>query len=122
MKQVREKRLNSELQKLIYEILTTKIRNPEITEMFSISSVSVSNDLENADVYVSVFSTMPNRSEKTFQAICDSASAVRKELGKIMRIRYVPLLRFKLDTSAEYGEKIEKIISTFTYGDDNDNK
>lgn len=120
MKEKREKRLNSELKKSVYEILTTKIKNPMITEMFSVSAVEVSSDLENADVYISIFSTDKDKAKTTFDAILSSAQAVRKELGKIMRIRYIPLVRFKLDDSQEYGEKIDRIISGFTYGEHNE--
>ncbi len=120
MKEKREKRLNSEMQKLIYEILTTKIKNPYITEMFSVTDVSVTADLETADVYISVYSTNADRKKATFEAIFASSSQVRYELGKLMRIRYVPELRFKMDNSSEYGEKIDKIISGFTYGDNDD--
>lgn len=120
MKEKREKRLNSELQKLIYEILTTKIKNPYITEMFSVTDVSVTSDLETADVYISVYSTNADRKKATFEAILSSSSQVRYELGKVMRIRYIPELRFKMDNSSEYGEKIDKIISGFTYGDNDD--
>ncbi len=120
MKEKREKRLNSEMQKLIYEILTTKIKESGITEMFSVSSVLVSNDLEHAKVYVSVFSTDEAKKQATFEAIKASAPQVRYELGKVMRIRYIPKLEFLQDESFEYGARIDKIISGFTYGDNND--
>lgn len=123
MKEKREKRLNSELKKLIYSILTTKIKNPNITEMFSITGVEVTSDLERADVYVSILSTNSQRAQATFYAIFESASQVRHELGKVMRIRYIPQICFKQDNSAEYGAKIESIISGFTYhtsGDDDE--
>lgn len=120
MKEKREKRLNSELQKLIYEILTTKIKNPYLTEMFSISAVNVTSDLEHCDAFVSIFSTNTERKQATFDAITQSASQVRYELGKVMRIRYIPEIHFKMDNSQEYGEKIDRIISGFTYGDNND--
>ena len=32
-----------------------------------------------------------------------------------MRIRTVPELKFVMDTSSDYGNKIDKIISGFTY-------
>ena len=54
MRVKREKRLEKEFQKLIYEILTTRIKNYDITEMFSITDVTVTSDLEQANVYVSV--------------------------------------------------------------------
>ena len=118
----REKRLEKEFRKLIYEILTTRIKNYDITEMFSVSEVRVTSDLEEADVYVSVFSADKERAEKTFAAIVASAPEVRRMLSKEMRIRTVPKLRFKKDESAEYGAKIDKIISTFTYNNQNDDE
>ncbi len=115
MKVKREQRLNSEFQKEIYDILKNKVKNHDITEMFSILEVDVTNDLKYAKVYVSIFSTNLERKQKTFNAICDSAKFVRGELAKIMRIRTVPELKFIMDTSSDYGNKIDKIISGFTY-------
>lgn len=115
MKEKREKRLNSEFQKEIYSILKNKIKNPAISEMFSISEVDVTNDLKHAKVFVSVFSTDKVKAQATFEAICASAKAVRTELSKTMRIRTVPELHFVTDNSTDYGNKIDKIISTLTY-------
>lgn len=115
MKEKREKRLNSEFQKEIYSILKNKIKNPAISEMFSISEVDVTNDLKHAKVFVSVFSTDKVKAQTTFEAICASAKAVRTELSKTMRIRTVPELHFVTDNSTDYGNKIDKILSTLTY-------
>lgn len=115
MKEKREKRLNSEFQKEIYSILKNKIKNPAISEMFSISEVDVTNDLKHAKVFVSVFSTDKVKAQETFEAICASAKAVRTELSKTMRIRTVPELHFVTDNSTDYGNKIDKILSTLTY-------
>ena len=125
MKGKREQRLNSEFQKEIYDILKNKVKNHDITEMFSVLDVEVTNDLKYAKVFISIFSTNDERKQKTFSAICDSAKFVRGELAKIMRIRTVPELKFVMDTSADYGNKIEKILSGITYNttpdeDDND--
>ncbi len=115
MRGKREQRLNSEFQKEIYNILKNKVKNHDLTEMFSILEVDVTNDLKYAKVYVSIFSTVEERKNRTFKAICDSAKFVRGELAKIMKIRTVPELTFILDTSADYGNKIEQILSTITY-------
>ncbi len=115
MKEKREKRLNSEFQKEIYSILKNKIKNPDISEMFSISEVDVTNDLKHAKVFVSVFSTDKAKAQATFEAICASAKSVRTELSKTMHIRTVPELHFVTDNSTDYGNKIDKILSTLTY-------
>ena len=115
MKLKREQRLNSEFQKEIYNILKNKVKNPMISEMFSISEVDVTNDLKHAKVFVSVFSTDKAKAQATFEAICASAKAVRTELSKTMHIRTVPELHFVTDNSTDYGNKIDKILSTLTY-------
>lgn len=111
----REKRLNSEFQREIYSILKYKVKNPDLTEMFSVSEVEVTNDLKYAKVFISVFSTDENKKKATFDSITSSAKFVRGELGKVMKIRYVPELRFYVDESNEYGNKIESILSGITY-------
>ena len=118
MKEKREKRLNSVFQKEIYNALKYKAKNPNITEIFSISEVDLSSDLKHAKVYVSIFSTDENKRKATFSAICDSAKAVRSELGRVMRIRTVPELHFALDDSALYGEKIDELLGKLTYSED----
>ena len=39
-----------------------------------------------------------------------------------MRIRTVPELRFLIDTSEEYGNKIDAILSGITYNTENDDE
>ena len=125
MNQKREKRLNSEFQREIYDILKYKVKNPDLTEIFSVSEVDVTNDLKYAKVYISVFSTDEKKKKATFDAIVSSAKFVCGELGKVMRIRTVPEIRFLNDESNEYGNKIESILSGITYNtesDENDDK
>ena len=116
----REKRLEKEFRKNIYELLTSKIKNPYITEMFAITAVTVTSDLETADVFVSVFSGSEEAKQRTFEAIASSAAEIRKLLSPEMHIRTVPRLNFKKDESFAYGAKIDEIIDGFTYGENND--
>ena len=118
MKGKREQRLNSELQREIYDILKKKVKDPEISEMFSILEVDVTNDLRYAKVYVSVYSTDEEKRKSTFAAVQRAAKQVRKELAAVMRIRTVPELTFLLDESSAYGQRIEEILSGITYSDE----
>ena len=47
-------KINSELKKEIYAAITKRLKNPLITEMFSITEVDASKDLSSAKVYISV--------------------------------------------------------------------
>ena len=120
MKEKREKRLEKEFRKNIYEILSSRIKDPDITEMFSVTDVFITSDLEEATVYISVFSVDKEKAGKTFEAIKAAAGEVRTILSREMHIRTVPRLKFLKDESGEYGERIDKIISGFTYGEHDD--
>jgi len=125
MKVKREKRLNSEFQREIYELLTTKVKDARLTEMFSITSVEITSDLKQSKVYVSIFSGSEASKQATFEAIKASAGFLRREISSRMHIRTVPEFTFYLDNKAEYGEKIDRILSGITYSssaeDDDEN-
>lgn len=119
MKVKRESRLGSEFRKYIYEILSTEVKNPNITEMFTIMSVNPTNDLKYADVLVSIYSTNEEKKQKTFEAIRESAGFVRRSISQKMHIRTVPEFRFKMDDSMEYGAHIDKLLEKI-HGNGND--
>jgi ribosome-binding factor A len=116
----RSERLASELQKDIYEVIARKLKNPLITEMFSIVRVDASKDLSYAKVYVSVYSTDPIKKETTFKAIQADAKKIRFELAKVIRARTVPELNFVLDDSMEYGDKMDKLFKSINQGEERD--
>lgn len=113
----RSDRFNAELQKEIYEIISRKLKNPLVTEMFSIVAVDVSRDLSHAKVYVSVYSKNEEKKTATFEAIKNDAKKIRFELAKVVRARTVPELHFFMDTSMEYGDKMEKLFKAINQGE-----
>ena len=116
----RSDRLASELQKDIYEVIARKLKNPLITEMFSIVSVIVSKDLAHANVFVSIYSTNKEKADATFNAIKGDAKRIRFELAKSSRARTVPELHFYLDGSMEYGDKMDKLFKSINEGEKRD--
>lgn len=113
----RTDKLNAEFQKEIYEIISRKLKNPFITEMFSIVRVDTSRDLSYAKVYVSVFSGSSEKRKITFDAIKGDAKKIRYELSKSVRTRTVPELQFVLDDSMEYGDKMNKLFLEIEKGE-----
>ena len=113
----RNDRLNSEFQKEIYDIISRRLKNPLVTEMFSILRVDTSRDLSHAKVFVSIYSTDETKKMNTFNAIESDAKKIRYELSKVIRARTVPELHFFLDDSMEYGDKMEKLFKAINEGD-----
>ncbi len=116
----RNDRLNGEFQKEIYDIISRKLKNPLITEMFSVVRVDASKDLSYAKVYISVYSTDQNKKDITFKAIQADAKKIRFELAKVIRARTVPELNFVLDDSMEYGDKMDKLFKSINQGEKRD--
>ena len=111
MKGNRMTRLNGEIQKAVYDIIAYRLKNPDITEMVSITRVDCAPDISHAKVFISVFSNNQARAEKTYQAICESVNKIRYELAHKMAIRTVPELHFYKDESMAYSDKINKLLN-----------
>ncbi len=109
MREKRVERLNSEFKKEINSILTNEIKDTRLTAIFSIVNVSITNDLSYADVHISLMGSDEEKKE-SFSVIENSAGYVRKVLGKRMRLRTIPQIRFKNNDYIEEGMRISKLI------------
>ena len=112
-------KLNSEFKRYIAELLTKKVKDPRITEMFTVLDVDCDKELSSAKVYVSIYSTDANKAAQTFVAIRENEPYIRREISKNMHIRKVPQFNFILDTSMAYGQKISEILNELKTDDDN---
>jgi len=84
----------------------------EYTEgaMLSVTAVRVSPDLSYAKIYVSIFPS--ERVEAVMKSLEEKNKSIRfilgKKVGKQMRI--VPELRFFVDDSLDYIDKIDELL------------
>lgn len=113
----RVEKLNSEFKRYIAELLTKKVKDPRITEMFTVLDVDCDRELSTAKVYVSVFSTDAAKGAQTFLAIKENEPFVRREISRAMHIRKVPEFVFILDTSMQYAQKINEILNEISKDD-----
>lgn len=110
-------RLNSEMLKVIADVIDNKIKDPRVTEMVSVSRVEVAKDLKTAKVYLSLYGNK-DKIDATFDGIVRAGGFIRKELSLAFRdIRQVPELRFIKDDSLDYSAKIESVIEEIKKND-----
>ena len=117
MKKLREQRLAVEFRKNIYEILTTRVKDAEMTEMFSIQSVEVTNDLSYCTVYISALEGL-DKAKEAKKGLVSAAGYIRRELGHRLRLRHVPELIFTPTDSIEYSAEISRILNSLDIKDD----
>lgn len=112
MKGLRGERLSSQFREEIYRVISTDLRNkyPEMSAIISVISADVAPDLKSCKVYISVYDTDNEKKRATFKTIVENAGYIRHALSQVLRIRTVPELRFILDDSMEYGDKIDRLL------------
>jgi len=102
-------RINEDIQHALSSLLRD-IKDPRVKQgMISVTDVQVTNDLRYARIFLSVFEL---ESEKEFRKGLKSASGfLRRELSRILNLRYTPELIFELDKSIERGARINTILN-----------
>ncbi len=104
----RPQRLGLQIQQEISLILSRNLKDPRIG-MVTITGVEMSPDLRYAKVFFSVLGTEKQKSD-TIEALNHASGWIRHELGQRIRMKFVPELSFREDTSQEYGERIESLL------------
>ena len=105
----RRKRVGTLLHHEISRILERRLKDPRLG-LVTITSVEISADLKHARVYVSTHAGEGDSTEKV-ALLTRAASFIRGELGRSVELRYVPELRFLVDTSLERADRVNKILS-----------
>lgn len=102
----------------ISSLLIKGVKDPRVG-MVTVTGVKVTDDLHLATVYFSVIGTEADR--KGAEAGLNSARGfLRREIGKVLRMRYVPDILFRYDESVEYGSRIESLLKQIHETDDVD--
>ncbi|NPV28254.1 MAG: 30S ribosome-binding factor RbfA [Firmicutes bacterium] len=105
----RPSRLAEEIKREVTDILRLQLKDPRISRFISITDVEVSKDLRHAKVFVSVFGSEEEQA-KTLEGLKKASGFIRAELGKRIRVRYLPELSFCFDPSIQRGIKISQIL------------
>jgi len=78
--------------------------------LLTITEVRITPDLSVALVFLSIFGS--KEPKKIFEEIAKQNKEIRKKLGEKIRfkVRIIPELKFILDDSLDYAEKIDKLL------------
>lgn len=104
----RASRLGESLKEEISQMIREELKDPRIG-FVTVTSVEVAEDLGHAKVFVSVLGDS-QQSKDSLTALNRAAGFVRSEIGKRIRLRYVPEIVFKYDASIEHGAHIVELL------------
>lgn len=101
--------ITTEFKRALSEIIRTDIDDPRVSEMASVTHVDLTRDLKYAKVYISVYDT-DKKKKSTIETLTHAQHFIKNEVGRRIRIRRLPEIKFILDTSIEYSNKISEIL------------
>ena len=106
---IKNTRINGEVQKVRSEIIRGEIKDPRISPLTSVVSVSVAPDLKTCKAFISVLGN-EEAQENTMAGLKSAVGYVRRQLAKELNLRNTPEITFVLDQSIEYGVNMSKMI------------
>lgn len=111
----RSQRLANQLLRTLNELLRFEVKDPRVKGV-ALTSIDLSRDLSVARVF---FSTLdPDADAANAQDGLERAAGfLRSRLGKSIKVRHVPELRFAHDDSAAEGVRLSALIDRSLAGD-----
>ena len=110
MDSIRQNKVARLIQRDLSEMFKQECKEYTEGAMLSVTAVRVSPDLSYAKIYVSIFPS--ERVEAVMKSLEEKNKSIRfilgKKVGKQMRI--VPELRFFVDDSLDYIDKIDELL------------
>lgn len=104
----RSDRIASQIQREMADLIRTQVRDPELG-MVTVSDAEVSRDLAVAKIYVT-FLAAPLAPKDCVKRLAEHGPELRRELGKRLRIRVLPEIRFIYDDSIDRGLRMDALL------------
>lgn len=105
----RTERVRHQLQREIAVILQREIKDPRVS-MVTVSDVEVSRDLAYAKVFVTIFNDDETEVKQAIKVLNSATGFIRSLLGKRIKARVVPELKFHHDKSLNEGIRMSRLV------------
>ncbi|MFR7349096.1 30S ribosome-binding factor RbfA [Peptoniphilus sp.] len=117
MREKRVQRIGEELRRVISDIIRSKIKDPRIPEIISVTNVIVTNDLSFAKIFVEIMGTKEEK-EEAIEGLNSAKGFIKKEISSEVKLRQMPELIFILDETLDINQKMEELIEEVKHGND----
>jgi ribosome-binding factor A len=103
----RSDRVSDLIREEVADLIMYRLKDPRIG-FVTVTGVEMTADLKLARVFVSIMKE--EERELTLEILNSSRNFIRANLSKRLRMKFIPAIEFRLDTSIEYGFKIDKLL------------
>jgi ribosome-binding factor A len=107
-------RIGDQMQRELAQLIQREVKDPRLG-MVTVNAVKVSRDLGYADIYVSLLTTEELTAESpevkdSISVLNRAAGFLRGQVGRAMKLRVVPQLRFHFDALQGYSRRMDTLI------------
>lgn len=105
----RQRRVSELIHRELSTLLLLEVRDPRLADI-TITAVEITPDLLIARIYFSVLGD-EDQAQEALAGLQSAGGYLRTQLAGRVRLRFVPELVFELDRSAEYGRRIDELLT-----------
>lgn len=106
----RIERANSEVQRCIAQIITTKMNDPRLSPFLYVSEISLTPDFKYCKVKIALDSDDQNVLNQNLQVLQKSESFIKRELAKMVDMPFMPKLNFVLDKGTSASVRVNELL------------
>ncbi|MBG0788269.1 MAG: 30S ribosome-binding factor RbfA [Anaerolineaceae bacterium] len=106
---IRLQRIQDQIRQVMTLLLETKVSDPRVQGAY-ITDVSVDRELDYANIYVSSL-VGEEQAAEILDGLRSAAGYLRYELGRAVKLRVMPKLRFYWDDTPEKADRIESLLA-----------
>ncbi|MBN2627271.1 MAG: 30S ribosome-binding factor RbfA [Spirochaetales bacterium] len=108
MNEVRRKRVESLIRDLVSQLIVTgEVKDPRVSTFISITRVEVAKDVTTARIFVSSIES-EDALKRAVTGLNSAAGFIQKTIGRGLRMRSTPRLKFYPDLSLKEGFEISR--------------
>lgn len=104
----RSRRVAEQIQRELSVLINTEVKDPRV-HLATVTDVEVSRDLAHAKVFIGVLEMQDDPAE-VMAGLNNAAGFLRARLGRLMKLRLTPQLRFIEDTTEREAQRLSDLI------------
>ena len=111
----RSQRVGDLIREEVADIIMYKLKDPRLG-FITVTGVEMTADLKLARVFVSILKEEDR--EVSLDVLNASKPFMRSVLTRRLKMKFIPALEFRLDTSIDYGFKIDRLLREIKDGNE----
>lgn len=105
----RTERVRELIKQEISKIIQKDIKDPRIG-FVTVTDTEISSDLRYARTFISVYGNEKQK-KSTMIGLERAVGYIRKEIGKRIRLKFTPEIKFEIDETIEKADKLSRLFS-----------